>query len=473
MRLKTELFDYQEKAVEKLIHVKVGALYAYMGTGKTRMALELIYRRLQAGKINHVIWLCPTSSPVKYNLRADIKKHAEVEPGLITICGIETLSTSSRANIKLMNIAQQTKSYLIVDESLLVKNPFALRSRHITNLAYQCEYKLLLNGTPISKCEADLFSQWYILDWRILGYKSFYSFAANHLEYDDKFKGKIRRVLNVDYLTDKIAPYTVQIDKDVLHLPKKQSKTYYFGLEGAQEEEYGRVLDDFLSLDDLLQSDYDTPIIYRTFNALQQVTSGEFIASPAPKPIRHFPMFSPDENPRVQELLRAIREIPKDEKVIIWCKFEHEIKDIKSVLESRGESVALCYGRLRSKRRAEEMEKFKNGSRFLIANKGCAEFGLNLQFCQNEIFYNNDWDWATREQAEDRVWRHGQTHDVKIIDICAGETIDERILNCIFHKENLVYQFKQHLHKKNFVKWLNGKDDKVDSNRADRKAEAG
>jgi SNF2 family DNA or RNA helicase len=184
-------------------------------------------------------------------------------------------------------------------------------------------------------------------------------------------------------------------------------------------------------------------------------------------------MFAPDDNPRIQELLLAIQEIPRDEKIIIWCKFEHEIKDIKSVLESHGESVALCYGKLRAKRRAEEMGRFENGARFLIANKGCAEFGLNLQFCQNEIFYNNDWDWATREQAEDRVWRHGQTHDVRIIDICAVETIDDRILDCILHKENLVYQFKKHLHKKNFVQWLDGKDDEIDTNGADRKAKAG
>lgn len=476
LRLKTELFDYQKRAVEKLMHVKVGALYMDMGTGKTRTALELIYRRLVAEKIAHVIWLCPCSEPVKRNLRADIKKHADVDPGLITICGIETLSTSWRTNARLMRLAREKKCYLIVDESLLVKNPYALRSRHITNLAEECEYKLILNGTPISKCEADLFSQWYILDWRILGYQSFYSFAANHLEYDDKFKGKIRRVLNVDYLTDKIAPYTVEIKmEDVLTLPAKHSCVYWFNLAKEQEEEYYRVVNDFLSLETIRQTDYDTPFIYRTFNALQQVTSGQFIATPAIKPIRHFPLFdNPEDNPRIRALLKAIDcEISDGEKAIIWCKFEHEIHDIRRVLEARGESVALCYGKLRSKQRAEEMDKFKGGARFLIVNKGCGQFGLNLQFCHFSIFYDNDWDWATREQAEDRIYRYGQEHEVTIIDICASSKIDERILDCISKKENLLYAFKSHLKKKNFRDWLDGKDDSHDSDRADGKAEAG
>lgn len=474
MKLLTELFDYQLEAVEKLVHVKVGALYAYMGTGKTRMALDLIYRRLTAGKIDHVIWLCPTSAPVKRNLLIDIKKHAEVEPGLITICGIETLSTSYKENVRLRSIAQQSNCFLIVDESLLVKNPFALRSRHISRLAEFCPYRLILNGTPISKCEADLFSQWYILDWRILGYKSFYSFAANHLEYDPIYKDKIRRVLNVDYLTDKIAPYTVQIGEEVLNLPPKHSSTFYFSLTEEQETEYYRVRDDFLSLE-VLHSDYESTIIYRTFNALQQVTSGHFIATPAWKSIRHFPLFDdPEENPRMQTLLNVIdREIPEGEKIIIWCKFEHEILDIQRVLESRGESVALCHGKIRSKKRAEEMEKFETGARFFLANKKCAQFGLNLQFCCYEIFYNNDWDWATREQAEDRIWRHGQTQKVHIIDICADSKIDERILSCVFRKANLAQEFKEHMHKKNFAEWLDGKDELVDFDRTYRKTKTG
>ena len=61
MKLLTDLYDYQREAVEKLSHVKVGALYMEMGTGKTRTALELIRRRLAAGKVSQVLWLCPYS----------------------------------------------------------------------------------------------------------------------------------------------------------------------------------------------------------------------------------------------------------------------------------------------------------------------------------------------------------------------------------------------------------------------------
>ena len=68
--LKTQLYPHQVAAVEKLKRVKVGALYMEQGTGKTRTALELIKLRLDAGKINSVIWLCPCS--VKQNLKNEI-----------------------------------------------------------------------------------------------------------------------------------------------------------------------------------------------------------------------------------------------------------------------------------------------------------------------------------------------------------------------------------------------------------------
>ena len=148
---------------------------------------------------NHVIWLCPCS--VKENLRRDIIKHAGSDcKGFITICGIETLSSSIKANSELLRLTEQKECYLIVDESNLVKNFQAKRTRNITRLAENCKYKLILNGTPVTRNETDLFAQWYILDWRVLGYKSYWSFAANHIEYDEMIPGKLRRVLNVDYL---------------------------------------------------------------------------------------------------------------------------------------------------------------------------------------------------------------------------------------------------------------------------------
>jgi superfamily II DNA or RNA helicase len=70
MKFKTDLLHHQIDAVEKLSKIKIGALYMEMGTGKTRTALGLINQRLQAGKVDFVLWLCPCS--VKGTIKSEI-----------------------------------------------------------------------------------------------------------------------------------------------------------------------------------------------------------------------------------------------------------------------------------------------------------------------------------------------------------------------------------------------------------------
>lgn len=180
------------------------------GTGKSITAIKLVLDRVTKNKIDRAIWLCPCSA--KSNIHDEILKQADDElRRIFLICGIETLSTSVRANSYLQNYAETYRCMLIVDESLLVKNHNALRTQHIQALADKTVYKLILNGTPISRNISDLYSQFHLLDWRILGYKSYWSFEANHVEKDEY--GKFKKALNADFLAKKIAPYTVEIKK--------------------------------------------------------------------------------------------------------------------------------------------------------------------------------------------------------------------------------------------------------------------
>ena len=55
MLLKTRLYEYQSKAVDKLSKLKVGALYMEQGTGKTRTALEIIKNKMSKGKVEVVL----------------------------------------------------------------------------------------------------------------------------------------------------------------------------------------------------------------------------------------------------------------------------------------------------------------------------------------------------------------------------------------------------------------------------------
>lgn len=454
INLRTGLLPHQQAAFDKLKGLKIGALYMEMGTGKTRTTLQIIDHRLERGKIKHVLWLCPCS--VKKNLKDDITKHAGNALPYIAIHGIESLSSSIRLFELLKKYVSAAATMIVVDESNLVKNFHAIRTQRIIELAAKCKYRVILNGTPIARNEADLFAQWYVLDWRVLGYRSAYRFAANHLEFDDY--GRVRRCLNTSYLTEKIAPYTYQVSKEeCLKLPEKNYVYRGYVLTDKQQEHYDEITEHMIDMLD----DARPETVYRMFSAAQAVISGMWVE--VGRHLTTYPMFkNPMDNPRIWKLLDILKEIG-NEKVIIFCKYSHEIKTILGLFPN---SVGF-YGEMNQKQRLQSLERFRSDAQYLVANKTCAGYGLNLQYCKNVVFYSNDWDWATRAQAEDRVHRLGQMSDVTLYDICAEYTLDRKILQCLHKKESLNDSVKREINKNNsvtqakgrFRSWLKGELD--------------
>src|SRR5690606_21885378 len=247
--------------------------------------------------------------------------------------------------------------------------------------------------------------------------------------------------------------YTFQVKKEeCLNLPDKTYTTYYYELDDTQAAHYGEI-----ALELLVQVDEFRPsTIYRLFTALQNVISG-FVVYPI-KRTKKLLFKNPLDNPRIQMLLEIVSTIDDKDKVIIYCNYQQEIQDITKVLNKvyGAGSAVTFYGKDNLRKRQENIQRFENHARFLIANRSCAGYGLNLQFCKYIIFYSHSWDLATRSQAEDRIHRIGQVHPVQIIDICAERTLDERILDCLYRKQNLVELFKDHIeqNKTSLAQWL-------------------
>lgn len=450
-RTLTSLLPWQERAVEKLLGIRVGALYMEQGTGKTRTAVEIIHRRKE--RIDRVLWLCPCS--IIDSIKADISKHCEWDQERLWVYGIESLSSSLRLYDKLLKFVSSGTCMMVVDESNLVKNDLAIRTRNIIRLGSKCRYRLILNGTPITRSMADLYAQWYLLDWRILGYRSFYRFAANHLEFDPNRPGRIVRAHNVDYITEKIAPYCYQVTREeCLDLPDKVYEIVPVFLSDEQDRHYDEISEQMLfQLDEL-----EPETIYRMFAALQAVIAGQYVHDDG----KHFttsPMFAdPMENPRIRGLMYLLSTRIEDEKCIIFCKYTFEIDTICGIL---GEKAVSFTGDVPQKRRKEIIDSFAGVKQYFVANKTCAGYGLNLQFCRNVVYYSNDWNLGTRLQSEDRVHRIGQDQIVNIYDIVAERTLDVRILDCLRRKESLMDALRREIDahkddKDKLMQWIKG-----------------
>lgn len=440
LMVKSSLLKHQVPAVEKLLPLKVGALFMDMGTGKTRCAIELVARRQQ--RISRVIWFTPVS--LKLTVAAEIEKHTNGEKICIFgdkpidrdafwyVVGIESMSSSDRV-VMAVHELMDADAFVIVDESSYIKGHASKRSMRIAELSAKARYRLLLTGTPITQGVVDLYAQMRFLSPEILGYDSFYSFARRHLEYSEKYPGLIVRSVGIEELTRKVEPFVYQVTKEeCLELPEKLYDQVYFDLTVEQWDAYQAAKEEILNGIVEEVPDY---IIFHLFTALQQIVSGfwnrngKFIRLP---------------HKRIETLQTVIGGIPEDEKVVIWCKYVESVSQIADILPG----CALYYGNLSEKQRDEQLHLFRCGSsRFLVATMATGGHGLTLNEAHYHIFYENEFKYSHRVQAEDRSHRIGQTMPVTYIDIIANAGIDRRIMDAISKKEDVVRAFRREINK--------------------------
>lgn len=196
---RTPLLPHQLPAVAKLLPSRMNALFMDMGTGKSRTLLELAC--IRQAKWDRLFWFCPVT--LKDTVQRQVLEHttlAEADVAVwgskvssarlpaaarVHIIGIETMSASNRVVLAYAALVTE-RSFVAVDESSYIKGHHSKRTQRITHMSERARYRAVLNGTPISQGVVDLYAQMRFLSDRILGYRSFWSFARNHLEYEER-----------------------------------------------------------------------------------------------------------------------------------------------------------------------------------------------------------------------------------------------------------------------------------------------
>ena len=410
------MVNNQELAFEKLSRLKVGALFMEMGTGKTKVALDLIASK--ASRVDYILWICPCS--LKSEIEAErVKWHPELT---LDIVGCESIGSSGRIYLQTLSKTKDRRCFVVVDESLKIKNREAKRTERIIRIGESAEYKLILNGTPISQNYCDLWSQMQFLSPKILK-MSYNQFFNTYCEYytRGKMAGKIRRFVNVPHLIDKISPYVFEAKLDIETTKKKETRIYHTNF--LEYEEYkGEIFSEYYN------EEKDDLNFYAFSTLLQK--------------------FYTQNSDREKVISKLIEEI--NDKVVIFVKF----------LSSIPEGANKITGEESQKERAEMIERFRRGEfNALYITYGCGAFGLNLQFCKNMIFAEHTWDYAVREQAEARIYRLGQGSEVKYYDlICGGIGLEDLISTCVRRKSRMLDTVKQEIQKcksaKDFIKTL-------------------
>lgn len=366
----------QQEAFEKFRKLKVGALFMRQGTGKTKVAVDLVNH----SKADFALFVCPFST--KENLKVEIEKwNLNIE---YMIVGYETLSNSDRKYLELMDLVKsKNRLFIVADESVFIKNATSKRSLRMLELAKYSEYRLILNGTPITKNEWDIYNQMEFLSPKIL--------KMSRIEFLNTFFTLVRfkkknhsphsfyklSEVNIDYLHKLINPYIFECDLEF----DKDEANHYIMIESSEDTyyEYQRLKKDLLE-------------------ALANYTADV-------KMFVNMAVCAFSDECRHHQIANKLKDAGQ---IIVFCTLLSEIRNISKELD--------CYvitGETPPDKREIIKEKFKNDNKPLLMTLGTGAYGLNMQFCNKIAFASITFDFAKIEQATSRIKRIGQTQDIE------------------------------------------------------------
>ena len=271
-KFKTKPFEHQKDALKKCWNKKSFAVFAEMGTGKTKIALDNACILYGKGSIDRLLVVAPKgtymnwvdqeipvhvpdyiekevlawkpSTSEKYKLQLKSIRSADDFRLKIFVMNVEALST--KKGVDAARLFLIGKSMMIIDESTTIKNPQAKTIKNILEISKGGKYKRILTGAPITKSPLDLWSQMDFLDPEILGQQSFYAFRTKYAVLitasaaggTHKFQ-KIVKFKNLKELGNLVSPHSYRIlKKDCLDLPEKTFTKRTVELSEEQKKAY-------------------------------------------------------------------------------------------------------------------------------------------------------------------------------------------------------------------------------------------
>lgn len=388
----------QSKAKEHLHDWRAGALFMEAGTGKTRVAVEIANET----DCNLVIWVGPYQTiwpddPTIDSIIVEINKWGGFKCEVMYV-GVESISQSDRIYLQLYNrIRTNASTFIIVDESLKIKNATSKRTKRMLELSRMAAYKLILNGTPITKNLLDLKPQMDFLSPLILNmsdaefkntfceYTTVTKRFGSYKQYTKEF---ITGYENIDYLYSLIRHYVYECS---LTLSVKQLyNNINYQLSEDHANEYLRLKEKYLD-DEMLQ--------WKNNNIFLEMT----------QKMQHTYSCTEDKFLKLEELFKEI----DPERTIIYCKY----------VDSR-----------------EACTKYFPKSTVLSYQKN--SLGLNLQHLCNTIYFDKNWDLGLRTHSTRRTWRTGQEYDCRYWDLTGNVGLENLIDRNIDKKVSMTEYFK-------------------------------
>ena len=308
---------------------------------------------------------------------------------------------------------------LILDECLRVSNPDAQRSAATRALSLRASVVVALTGTPTAGRGP--------LDWRWLDvvrpgcvpqeetpWRFLFSDATEYREVAPGRKAYVTPAdgWNTERIAQWVSPFVYRVDTSALldHLPPVQ----YQILRVPQPRDWDVVVRGAAT---------ERGTMKRVSQA--RMLSDGFVYDDAGAPVR----VNSDKGAAIREFVEGLGE-----PVVVVARWRESISHLARELADFDPAVVAS----ESADVAWQLQRFRSGAtQVLIISARYGEGIDGLQDRARVLVFMSNGSANDRKQMEGRLFRHGQSRGVVVVDVCAENTLDERQLALIKEHSDL------------------------------------
>ncbi len=434
--MKFEPYDYQKRAIEKIMTLPSVGLFLEMGLGKSVITLtaakRLIYDELAVTRVLVVAPLMVARDTWSRECEKwDHLKDLRVSK-ILGSAKQRQEAVAAEADIYVINrenVPWLVRNYrsswkwdmLVIDELSSFKSSKSERFRALKRIRPMFRRIVGLTGTPNPNGLMDLWAEVYLLDG---GERLERTIGAYRRKYFRPGRSNGYVVYNwipipgADRaIPEKIKDITVSmLSKDYLQLPDRINRIVPVTLTDEEQKVYKK-----LEKEHLLELDNETEVSAANAAAvmgkLLQLSGGAIYDDDGGVVEFH------------QEKIKALEEIieTSEEPVLVFYGYRHERSRILKAFEKYEP---------RELKTEDDIRDWNEGKiRVLIAHPASVGYGLNLQDGGHIIAWLTlPWSLDQYQQAVARLYRQGQKRPVIVHHLIATGTVDEQVMEALQKK---------------------------------------
>jgi SWI/SNF-related matrix-associated actin-dependent regulator of chromatin subfamily A-like protein 1 len=407
------LYAHQRAGVAFLLSRRRSILADDMGLGKSRTAVVALREAAPTGPY---LVVCPAG--VKLTWRNEIRL-VEHDADILVVHSAADWQPNHRwtvVNYDLLgklepHLLAQPWSGIVVDEAHYIKNDSA-RTRHVQRLlttdtglkqpGADPEAVYLLTGTPMSNRPRDLFNLLRAVR-HPLGH-SFFSYAKRYCAaFDNGYGLDSSGASNLEELAQIVSGVMLRRTKDeALDLPPKVRSWQAVSIGGKK---VGQL--EARALDYLDANPARSGPTWITFLGMLNRARHELAIA------------------KVSATIEAVRErVEAEEKVVVFTGYQAVVDALVETFGSSCVSITGAHS-IDARQRAAAALQTDPSIRVLVGNLQAAGTGITLTAATHVVFNDLDWVPGNHWQAEDRIYRIGQTRPAFATYLYAEGTLDD------------------------------------------------